>query len=113
MGFGQAESLCSAKLFGRICLEAESILLTGALGCLGGISSLGSSTGTCEDPNINPRMGEEPWESLLWVLLPQTQSCPGESTEGFHSFGAPLGSGITSAPPHGAGRELKGVFRGS
>lgn len=110
MGFGQAESPCSAKLFGRICLEAESVLLTGALGCLGGISSLGSNTGACEDLNINPGMGEEPWELLLWVLLPQIQSCPETPRRGWYSPGVPPGSGITSAPQHGVGRELKGVF---
>lgn len=110
MGFGQAESPCSAKLFGRICLEAESVLLTGALGCLGGISGLGSSAGACGDPNINPGMGEEPRESLLWVLLPPTRSCPETPQRGWHSTGVPRGPGVTSAPRLGVRRELKGVF---
>lgn len=110
MGFGQAESPCSAKLFGRICLETESVLLMGALGCLGGISGLGSSTGACEDPNINPGMDEEPWESLLWLLLPQTQSCPGDPTEGLAQHWGPPWLWHHLSPPARGGMGAKGCF---
>lgn len=59
IGFGQAESPCSAKLFGRICLEPESILLTGALGCLGGISSLGSGGGARGYPLVAEHQSQD------------------------------------------------------